>query len=140
MGDRHQAREIALQILYLTDGCGFSLESAMETVMASPVSKSVKEFSQYLVDGVLEKQEEIDKILSHYTENWELSRMAVVDRNVLRLATLEILSHQTTPLSVVINEAIEIVKTYSTKESGKFVNGVLDQVKQERKTNSNSSV
>lgn len=140
MGSRRQARELALQVLYLKDGCGLSLKSSIEIVMARPMDESVKEFSQHLVEEVLKKQEEIDQILSRYTENWELGRMAIVDRNILRLAALEILTHPDTPLSVVIDEAIEIAKTYSTEESGKFVNGILDQVKQERKIHSDPSI
>ncbi len=89
-------------------------------------------FSRHLAQGVLDKKNEIDTILTSYAEHWELSRMAAVDRNILRLAALEILTDLETPVSVIINEAIEIAKTFSTEESGKFVNGILDKVKQNR--------
>ena len=84
--------------------------------------------------GRMERKEEIDRILSLYAENWDIKRMAMVDRNILRLAAFEILVDLETPLSVIIDEAIEIAKVFSTQDSGKFVNGVLDKVKSERKS------
>lgn len=138
MGARRHSRELALQAMYLSDACGFDLDQAFKTVTKEPAAPPVLEFSRHLIDGMMQKREEIDRILSHYAENWELKRMATVDRNVLRLAALEIIGDLQTPVSVIIDEAIEIAKTYSTVDSGKFVNGILDKLKQERKNPSES--
>lgn len=132
MGYRRQARELALQSLYLCDTSHLDFEAALNTVRAQDCPENILEFARHLANGVLGKKEQIDAILARYAENWELSRMAAVDRNILRLATLELLTDTETPVSVIINEAIEIAKTFSTEESGKFVNGILDKVKQER--------
>lgn len=133
MGDRRHGREIALQALYLSDTCGIPLEKAYQDVTAEPLPAPVREFSRHLIEGFLAQKEHIDVLLAQYTKNWELKRMASVDRNILRLSALEILTDINTPVSVIIDEAIEIAKTYSTSDSGKFVNGVLDKVKLERK-------
>ncbi len=74
----------------------------------------------------------LDQLIAKYAENWEIGRMAAIDRNVLRLAAFELLNELDTPVSVVIDEAVEIAKTYSTQDSGKFVNGILDKIKAER--------
>ncbi|MBI2916137.1 MAG: transcription antitermination factor NusB [Elusimicrobia bacterium] len=132
MGYRRQGRELALQTLYLQDACDLSLEIALKTSMGDGVTDSVKDFAVHLVNGVLQKKDEIDTIIRRYTQNWDIQRMATVDRNILRIATYEILSDPETPVSVVIDEAIEISKLYSTEDSSKFVNGILDKVKQER--------
>lgn len=133
MGSRRQSREMALQALYLRDTCGFLLDTAVKTVLENSYSEPVNSFCRHLVEGVSGRQEEIDAILARYAENWDLKRMATVDRNILRLSAFEILSDFDTPVSVIIDEAIEIAKTFSTEDSGKFVNGILDKVKQERK-------
>ena len=133
MGSRRQAREFALQALYLHDTCGMTTDSALKSALHGTSPDATSSFCRHLVDGVSEKKEEIDRILSHYTENWDIKRMATVDRNILRLSTFEILTDLNTPVSVIIDEAIEIAKTFSTEESGKFVNGILDKVKRERK-------
>jgi N utilization substance protein B len=133
MGSRRQAREMALQALYLHDTCGYEQDKALRAVTEENHPDAVNAFCRHLVEGVLGREPEIDAILSKYTENWDLRRMASVDRNILRLSAFEILSDHETPVSVIIDEAIEIAKTYSTEDSGKFVNGILDKVKQERK-------
>ena len=133
MGNRRKARETALQALYLTDTCGVTREEALKTAMAEPLSDPLNEFTSHLVDGVLTRKNDIDAILGRYVDNWDLRRLATVDRNILRLSTFEILTDKETPISVIINEAIEIAKLYSMEDSGKFVNGILDKVKAERK-------
>lgn len=133
MGTRRQARELALQTLYLYDTCGTPIEKALEATLAEINTSATKEFCRHLVEGVTTRREEIDKILATYTENWDIKRMASVDRNILRLSTFEILTDVQTPVSVIIDEAIEIAKSFSTQDSGKFVNGILDKVKNERK-------
>jgi transcription antitermination protein NusB len=89
----------------------------------------VQEFANQLFDGTLSRLKEIDKSIQQHTKNWRLSRMAAVDRNILRLAAFELISDCKTPGTVVINEALEIAKKYSTHESAQFVNGVLDSIK-----------
>jgi transcription antitermination protein NusB len=89
----------------------------------------VREFANQLFDGTLSQLKEIDKAIQQHTKNWRLSRMAAVDRNILRLAAFELISDCKTPGTVVINEALEIAKKYSTHESAQFVNGVLDSIK-----------
>ncbi len=133
MSSRRVAREVALQSLYLIDTCKYTPESAIQTVLQIPLSKPLREFVNDLVNGVTIQKPEIDAILSGCLENWNMKRLAIVDRNILRLATYEIINDKDTPISVILNEAIEIAKLYSTEDSSKFVNGILDKVKSERK-------
>ena len=133
VGSRRQGREAALQALYLSDLCRQPLEDFPEKAWSEePLTSKTRVFANHLASGVLSSLEEIDPLLKKYAENWELSRMAAIDRCILRLATFEILKDTDTPLNVIINEALEIAKKYSTAESSKFVNGILDKVKQER--------
>jgi N utilization substance protein B len=89
----------------------------------------VREFANQLFKGSLGRLKEIDRTIQQHTKNWRLSRMAAVDRNILRLAVFEFLSDTKTPGTVIINEALEIAKKFSTHESAQFVNGVLDSIK-----------
>jgi N utilization substance protein B len=89
----------------------------------------VREFATELFRGTISRIKEIDRLIQGHTKHWRLSRMAAVDRNVLRLAVFELLSDVKTPDTVVINEALEIAKKFSTNESAQFVNGVLDSIK-----------
>ena len=89
----------------------------------------VQEFANQLFLGTLSRLKEIDRYIQQHAKNWRLSRMAAVDRNILRLAAFELMSDCKTPGTVVINEALEIAKKYSTHESAQFVNGVLDSIK-----------
>ena len=93
--------------------------------------QKVRDFADQLFQGTIQRVKEIDKVIQQHTKNWRLSRMAVVDRNVLRLAVFEFLSDSRTPETVVINEALEIAKRFSTNESAQFVNGILDSIKKE---------
>ena len=133
MGNRRQARELALQALYLYDTCSMPVDKALETVMAAGDHANISGFCRHIVEGVHSRKQEIDDILSKYTENWNIKRMASVDRNILRISAFEILTDTETPVSVIIDEAIEIAKIYSTADSRKFVNGILDKIKIERK-------
>jgi N utilization substance protein B len=94
-------------------------------------SADVREFATELIRGARSRIEEIDTLLSRYAENWVLSRMAAVDRNILRLAVCEMLFMKRTPPIVVINEAVDIAKKFSTPDSGAFVNGILDRIRKE---------
>ncbi|MBT5927426.1 MAG: transcription antitermination factor NusB [Verrucomicrobia bacterium] len=92
---------------------------------------SVRVFAEDLIRGVLEKKDDLDLKLQKYLRNWDMARMAVVDRNVLRMAIYELYYREDIPPIVSLNEAIEIAKRFSTRESGKFVNGLLDRIRQD---------
>ena len=132
-GARRQAREAALQALYLGDLCRApALEISEKAWSEDPLSGKTLEFCRHLIGGVDASRESIDSVIVKYAENWELGRMAAVDRCLLRMAAFELLYDLGTPVNVVINEAVEIAKKYSTAESSKFVNGILDKIKLER--------
>lgn len=133
MGARRLGRVNALKALYLIDiKTSLNQEEIFELINSGTVDSSVKEFTGSLVKGSIENLDIIDKYISKHAINWELERMAVIDRNIMRIATFEMLKLVETPINVIIDEAVEIAKEYSTAESGKFVNGVLDKVKEVR--------
>lgn len=128
---RRLARETALQVLFQIDMAKEKLDNA--TVVRKwaeefAVPEASIPFAQGLVEGTLSHLEEIDAKLGQFSEGWALSRMANVDRNLLRLACYEILYREDIPGRVTINEALEIAKRYASEESGKFINGILDRV------------
>jgi len=130
MRKRTKARECALKILYAVDITKEDPKRCIEAFWKDEpeAEPQVKIFANSLVLGVFENKEEIDKLISAYTTNWQLKRMAVTDRNILRFATCELLYMEDIPPKVAINEAIDIAKKYGDKDSGKFVNGVLDKI------------
>ncbi|MEQ1891595.1 MAG: transcription antitermination factor NusB [Planctomycetota bacterium] len=133
MKKRTRARELALQFLYQVDLRGRQiLPEAKDFFRAEEEDKTAREFAAQLVDGVIEHADEIDTVIKDVAENWEIARMAVIDRNVLRMATYELLHCADIPPKVAINEAIELGKRFSTQNSGKFINGVLDKIKERR--------
>jgi N utilization substance protein B len=127
MGVRREGREAAVQYLYLRDLNGDSDLPAYYKFRG--LSPSARRFCDTLVQGTVEHQQTIDETIRKNTQNYELARISVVDRNVLRVAIYEMLHCAEIPPVVSINEAIEIAKKYSTEESGRFVNGVLDQIR-----------
>jgi N utilization substance protein B len=130
MGLRRTARECALQMLYEYDVGKHAPETILESFWdMNEHPDKVREFARRLVEGTIGRLKEIDRLIQSHTQNWRLSRMAAVDRNVLRLAVFELLSDAKTPDTVVINEALEIAKKFSTNESAQFVNGILDSIK-----------
>lgn len=134
LGSRREGREAALQVLYLKDIGQKALDVIPDAVWANePLTPKTREFAESLVEGVLSQQSVIDPMIKKYTANWEMSRMAAIDRSILRLAAYELLHELETPINVIINEAVEIAKKFSTGESSKFVNGILDKIKMERK-------
>ena len=140
MGIRRQARENALRVLYLWDNCKLELEQAIRSVAeTTELNQTGWDFTLKLVRGIVEKQKEIDKAIVQQAKNWTLERMLLLDRNILRIATYEIMNTPETPLNVIINEAIEIAKIYSDRDSGKFVNGILDGLKFLRLEKSNGT-
>jgi N utilization substance protein B len=133
MGTRRSGREAAVQFLYQYDT---HKPGALYPALAafwkqSEEKKAVCDFAADLVRGVIEKLPEIDQKLRGLADNWDFERLAVVDRNILRLAIYEMFYRPEIPPVVSINEAIEIAKKFSTAESGKFVNGLLDKVKKD---------
>ncbi len=136
MSKRRLAREYALQTLYITEAASMSVSEA--TLYANNFYGNMEEdtfpFCKDLVNGTLICKKEIDKILSSYATNWSVERMSAVDRSILRMATYEIVfSSDKAPIPAIIDEAIELAKKYSTDKSGKFINGLLDRIKAERK-------
>lgn len=128
MGRRRQARECALQALYLTDTSSMSAEEAMLTVKAgSELDEATAEFAQELAFGAAERRKTLDTRIEKLAKNWSLERMASVDRSLLRLAAYELL-HGSAPRGVVIDEALEISKTFSSADSSRFLNGILDKI------------
>ena len=130
MRRRTRAREIAVQFLYQLDLRGDeTLESLHDYVEGESNDNEVRDFAIRLVQGARRHLEDTDKHLCDVTRNWDLSRMATLDRNVLRMAVFELLHCPDIPPKVTINEAIEIGKKYSTANSGAFINGILDRVR-----------
>lgn len=126
---RTKARERALQALYQIDVAAEDIDDALARFWRSfePVEKEVMALAETLVRGVAEHRRAIDDAIEQVSTNWRLDRMAKVDRNVLRLATYELLRTDV-PVKVVINEAIELGKKYGSESTGAFVNGVLDRI------------
>ena len=133
MSRRRKAREIALQFLYQLDlqGDHDPLPHAAEFWSHHRLDPDAREFADDLVRGVMGTHGKIDDVITRFTEHWDLDRMAVVDRNILRLAVYELGWRTETPPKVVINEAIEIAKKFGTRESSRFINGILDRVHRE---------
>jgi N utilization substance protein B len=133
MGPRRKAREFALQMLFQWDITHDAIDQIAATFFQNQPEESaaVVEFARNLVTGTIDHVEEIDRLIQRHAEHWRLDRMAIVDRNLLRLATQEFLYDKETPKTVVINEAIEIARRFSTQESPQFINGILDSIKKE---------
>ncbi|PYV00379.1 MAG: transcription antitermination factor NusB [Acidobacteria bacterium] len=130
MGVRRIARECALQMLYQLDvGKQAQAEILATFWLMNDHPEKVREFANELFTGAVSRLSHIDGIIQQHAKNWRLGRMAAVDRNILRLAVYELLSDSHPPATVVINEALEIAKKFSTHESAQFVNGVLDSIK-----------
>jgi len=132
MRKRTKAREFALQILYqmdiTKDSTSVSLENFWEAHSQEDIEKEIQNFTKDLVEGVAANLEVINSKISQYASNWKLERMAVVDRNIMRLGCFELLFCDDIPPKVSINEAVELAKKYSGQEAGKFVNAILDKI------------
>lgn len=134
---RTRARELALQFLYQVDLQGreyrLHLEAFLHEALAGkPGGAEAEAYACQLVDGVMRRQDKIDELLREAARNWELERMAVVDRNALRIGCYELLYEDQVPMKVAINEAIELAKRFSTEASGAFVNGILDRIRRDK--------
>lgn len=133
---RRRARAAALQMLYQMEVGRASAHDAIATYWPSrdpdeDLDEALRDFANALVRGTTARVEEIDALLRAHTQNWRIERMAVIDRLVLRLGVYEMLADPETPAKVVINEAIELARTYTGDEAVAFVNGVLDSVRKE---------
>jgi N utilization substance protein B len=157
MGQRREARERAVQFLFqhdlnppenLEESLGHFWNSQRAAAIAGEKARATwgqptelpppsaqdlatRLFADKLICGVLEHRPALDKTIQEHTQNWDLNRMAAVDRNILRLAVYEMLYRDDIPPIVSINEAVDVAKKYSTEDSGKFVNGILDKIKGE---------
>ncbi len=120
---RHQSRERVLALLYEADLKGVSAGEVLAALPMTPDDYVVR-----LLEAVGDRTDEIDALVSAAAIGWDLGRMAAVDRNVLRLATAELLACDDVPTAVILNEAVELASAYSTDDSGRFVNGVLATV------------
>ena len=130
MRKRTKARELALQALYQFDLRGEEVRPDVDELLAKATEDAeVLDFARALIEGTWMKRAEIDKAIEGAARNWEMRRMAAIDRNILRLATFELLYLAEIPPLVTINEAIDMAKKYSTKKSGHFVNGILDHIR-----------
>jgi N utilization substance protein B len=133
---RRRAREAALQMLYQSEVGRAGAYEAIATYWPAhdaghDVPEALREFANGLVRGTLGRVTEIDAILTAHAQNWRVERMAVIDRVVLRMAVYEMLAEAKTPSKVIINEAIELARSFSGDEAVGFVNGVLDAVRKE---------
>ena len=132
MRKRSKARAIALQYLYAVDLHKEEKSIPLDYfIQHFSIMPAVHEFAEMIIKGVLAHQEYIDGLIMKYAQNWKIHRIAVVDRTVLRMAIFEILYCDDIPDVVSINEAVDLAKRYSTEESGKFVNGILDRVREQ---------
>ncbi len=128
MGIRRQSRERALQILFQWDVHGKGGHWLADFEAQHQVEPEVKRFAEQLVEGVLTNRPELDKLLGAHAANWKVSRMPIVDRNILRAALYELCYMPDVPAKVTVNEALELAKRFADEETKKFVNGILDQV------------
>ena len=132
MGSRRRARELAIKVLFHMEFTPGDLDEVFHLICENfGSSKSIRSFSRQLVLGVCENKEELDRLISRSSKHWRLERMETVDRNLLRMSTEELLYQPETPSTVVINEAIEIARRFSTKDSPQFINGILDSIHKE---------
>ena len=135
MGKRRKGREVALQFLYQLDlqGAGDPAPHEDEFWGRHPVDPDTRSFADSLVRGTKQHQGKTDQLITQYAEHWDLERMAVVDRNILRLAVHELLWQPDVPPKVAINEAIELAKKFGAADSSRFINGLLDRILKEHR-------
>ena len=135
MKKRTRARELALQFLYQIDVLQDGVIDELDAFLRQEERDAETcRFARRITLGTHERREALDEIIQGVAQNWQIRRMAVIDRNVLRLATYELLYCDDIPPKVAINEAIELGKRFSTANSGAFVNGILDKIKSQRHT------
>jgi N utilization substance protein B len=129
MGARRKARELALQMLYQYDLSANPPVQIVETFEELQKSKpNTREFAVKIFNGTVDNLATIDEMIAAQADNWRISRMAVVDRNIIRMSIYELLNEPETPKLVIIDEAIEIGKKFGTQKSSQFINGILDGI------------
>ena len=132
MVKRRKSREFALQVLYELD---LTKQHPSKVLVQFEQHFSPKEekdeFQEILVLGVLKHSQEIDRLIERYSDNWRLDRMSIIDRNILRMATFELLYCEEIPPKVTLNEAIDLGKQYGSGDSGSFINGILNRIQNE---------
>jgi N utilization substance protein B len=129
MGARRKARELALQMLYQHDLSGNSPDAIVGTFEDLQKSKpTTRDFATRIFRGTVDHLSQIDEMITAQADNWRLSRMAVVDRNIIRMSVYEFMHENDTPKLVIIDEAIEIAKKFGTQKSSQFINGILDGI------------
>jgi N utilization substance protein B len=133
MGTRRKSRELALQMLFQSDMARQGVDEVRRTFWAErgDLEDEVRGFADDIFKLAVDRAQEIDSLIEQHAEHWRMERMAAVDRNVLRAAVAEFLGFPRTPKPVVINEALEIARKFSSPESVQFINGVLDSVAKE---------
>ena len=132
MGKRRSSRELALKFLYQFELNEGNLDEQITLFFErNPSQKDVESFMKDLVVSLIDKMKEVDETIQKYSDHWVLNRMAVIDRNILRIGTFELLFSLSTPPKVVINEAIDIARKYGNEDSPQFINGILDRVYKE---------
>lgn len=130
MSTRREAREQVMKALYAREQADEDPDHVVDTIIAPPLEgdASTRNFAERLLRTTLDTAEEADEIIEKHAENWDIHRITVIDRSLLRMATTELLKFEEIPPKVSVDEAIEIAKKYSTPRSGTFVNGVLDAI------------
>lgn len=133
MKKRTRARELTLQYLYQVDLLGDSAATSVAAFLNDEERDAETcRYAKHLINGTVDRRNALDEEIQRVAQNWQIHRMAVIDRNVLRLAAFELLHCEDIPPKVAINEAIELGKRYSTANSGAFINGILDKIKSNR--------
>lgn len=136
---RTQARECAVQVLYQVELTKCDWQEAYDDYFSTnDQSFGIKKFTSFLVEGIVAHSEKLDEPIKKYARNWDLDRMAIIDRNVLRLGIFELLYVIDIPPKVSINEAVELAKKFGDLDSAKFVNGILDSVFRNEKKEENA--
>ncbi len=132
MGKRRLSRELVVQFLYLIEMNEGEVQNQLKLFWEShPATEDVQLFTEDILKDIFDHKEAIDARLEKYSDNWTLSRMAVIDRNLLRMAASEILYSKTVPPKVAIDEAVEIAKRFGSEDSPSFINGILDRILKE---------
>ena len=137
MGNRRFSRELVIQFLYFTEMNEGEFENQLKAFWESNSCKEegVQSFTEDILRDIFDHKKEIDARLEKYSANWTLSRMTVIDRNLLRMAASELMYSKTVPPKVAIDEAVEIAKKFGTADSPNFINGILDRILKEMRPN-----
>lgn len=127
MHKNHKGREIVLKLLYEYEITKSPQELILKNdILCKVKSKKLREFTMNLFCGVMSNLEDLDLIIQKYLQNWQLDRIAIIEKNILRIGTFELLNQKETPAAIIIDDAIELAKTYGNDNSPKFINGILD--------------